>query len=156
MDLLHRLRVLAFEIPRLRDRQDDLMPLARHFCAEIGRQYRRGPCDLAPDVEPVLRGYAWPGNVRELRNVLERAILLAQGSRLEAAHLEGLLAAPASGRTVEGRFVLPEAGLELEALERELLRQALERTEGNRTRAAALLGMSRDTLRYRIEKFGLD
>ena len=154
-DLLHRLRVLAFELPPLRERPEDLVAMAHHFAAELGRQYRRRPVKLAPDTLDSLRLYPWPGNVRELRNVLERAVLLAPQDILVAKDIEPLLRTKPGGTGTSRGFVLPAEGIELEALERDVLRQALERAGGNRTRAAALLGISRDTLRYRIEKFGL-
>jgi DNA-binding NtrC family response regulator len=92
--------------------------------------------------------------VRELRNVIERALLLAPGERLGAEAFSGLFGG--SGNAPVGDpFRLPEGGISLEELERDLVRQAVERTQGNRTRAAALLGLSRDALRYRLEKFGL-
>jgi DNA-binding NtrC family response regulator len=170
MDLLHRLRVLSFEIPPLRERPDDVTLIARHFCESLGQQYRREPCVLTPGAEAALRAYAWPGNVRELRNVLERSVLLGDGRVLDASDLVGLAhelpsaasrpavagAADASAPAAALPFVLPEGGVDLEAVEREFLRQALERAAGSRTRAAALLGVSRHALRYRLEKFGLE
>ena len=153
-DLLHRLRVLSLELPPLRERGDDLLQLAAQFCAEVGRVYRR-EISLATDAAPVLRSYAWPGNVRELRNVIERAVLLEPSREIGAATLSGLLR-PAAEPAAPGPLQLPEEGLKLAELERDLIRQALERAGGNRTRAARLLGISRDTLRYRLEKFGLD
>ena len=168
-DLLHRLRVLTFEIPPLRERPGDILLLARHFCEQLGSRYRRGCCRLAPDAEAALRAYPWPGNVRELHNVLERAVLLGAGDLLTASDLPGLgvsaapfgarpdpVAAPTDDRDPATPIRLPDGGIELETVERELLRQALERAEGNRTRAAALLGLSRHTLRYRMEKFGFE
>lgn len=185
-DLLHRLRVLTFEIPPLRERPGDIARLARHFCQQLGSQYRREVCRLTPEAEAALQAYPWPGNVRELHNVLERAVLLGAGDLLDAGDLPGLgpapsapptssaasrerpesvagmgsaatVSAPANGTPEPAPiFALPEGGVELETVERELLRQALARAEGNRTRAAALLGLSRHTLRYRMEKFGFE
>ena len=152
-DLFHRLRVLAFEVPPLRDRGDDIVLLARHFCSELGGLYGR-TVTLGESAIPELRRYPWPGNVRELRNVIERAILLSPGERLESEAFASLFSASAPTGAA-GPFQLPEGGVSLEELERELVRQAVERTQGNRTRAAALLGLSRDALRYRLEKFGL-
>jgi len=150
-DLLHRLRVLGFEIPPLRARPGEIPPLARHFCEEIGRLYGRRVL-LDPECEPKLVRYPWPGNVRELRNVIERAILLEPGDRLGPKVLADLLRPPS--RSADP-FALPEGGVNLAELERELIREALERAGGNRTRAAELLGLTRDTLRYRLEKFDL-
>ncbi len=152
-DLLHRLRVLAFEVPPLRERTADLEVLARHFCAEIGRTYGR-QIALGDEGLAALARYPWPGNVRELRNVIERAILLEPGERLGAEAFAGLLARPVGGAA--DAFRLPKGGVNLAAIERDLIQQALSRMGGNRTRAAALLGLTRDTLRYRLEKFGLE
>jgi len=144
--------VLAVEVPPLRARADDLGLLAHHFAAELGQLYgRRVALGEAGLVE--LRRYPWPGNVRELRNVMERAVLLAPGDELGAELFAALLRPARAGAS--DPFRLPDGGLSLEELERDLIRQALERAGGNRTRAAALLGLSRDTLRYRLEKFGL-
>ena len=154
-DLLHRLQVLAFEVPPLRARPEDIPLLARHFTDEIGSLYAR-QVTLAADAEESLVRYPWPGNVRELRNVVERAVLLSGDGEIGAEAFAGVLQAPGAGPSLDAHpFVLPEAGLSLADLERDLLQQALDRTEGNRTRAAALLGLTRDTLRYRLEKFDL-
>jgi len=155
-DLLHRLGVLSFEVPPLRARIDDIAALAEHFCGSIGQTYGRA-VTLSADALGELFRYPWPGNVRELRNVIERALLVNPGLEIGA----GVFAALLGGSREEpppqtDSFALPEAGIDLAQLERDLIRQALERTEGNRTQAAKLLGLSRDTLRYRLEKFQLD
>jgi DNA-binding NtrC family response regulator len=162
-DLLYRLRVLSFEIPPLRERRQDIRQLAAHFCHEFSQLYGgRGEHRLSEQAEAELESYAWPGNVRELRNVMERVVLLSPKGSIErdgiartlrpAAHV----AQPApTARTASARFVLPREGIRLEDLERELLVQALGLAEGNRSKAAKLLGLSRDTLRYRLEKFGI-
>lgn len=152
-DLLHRLNVLAFELPPLRERLGDLRALASHFCREIGQRYGGRERRLSPEAEKVLEEYPWPGNVRELRNVVERAILVASTDELGVAAFSGL--AREEPQTSESLVSLPAGGLQLVEVERELIRQALERAAGNRTRAAELLGLTRDTLRYRIEKFDL-
>jgi DNA-binding NtrC family response regulator len=155
-DLLHRLRVLSFEVPPLRERGQDALLIARHFCAEIGQTYGRR-VRIGASAEPLLTAYPWPGNVRELRNLIERAILLGGEDTLEREAFAPLLrAVPVEAAPLGDPFTLPPQGIDLAELEQSLIRQALERTEGNRTRAAALLGLSRDTLRYRLEKFGLE
>ncbi len=98
-----------------------------------------------------LRSYPWPGNVRELRNVIERAVVMAQGPRLVLEDFPMLLAAA----TRKSELLLPPEGVDFVALERDLVEQALERTGGHQARAAALLGLNRDQIRYRIRKFGL-
>ena len=152
-DLLHRLRVLAVDVPPLRARPDDLALLARHFAAELAQLYGRR-LSLPDEALAELGRYPWPGNVRELRNVMERAVLLAPGDALDAALFARLLR-PRAAEPEADPFRLPEGGVSLESLERDLIRQALERAGGNRTRAAALLGLTRDTLRYRLEKHGI-
>lgn len=152
-DLMHRLQVLHFHVPPLRARPDDIPLLARHFVSEIGNLYGRNVA-LSPGAERALVRYPWPGNVRELRNVVERAVLLEAGEELGEAVFAGMLGSSGAGEEAQ-RFVLPEQGVRLSDVERELIEQALERVDGNRTRAAALLGLSRDTLRYRLEKFGI-
>ncbi len=155
-DLLHRLRVLAFTIPPLRERPDDIAPLAKHFCETIGHTYAREVSIAAEGMEQLQR-YPWPGNVRELRNVIERALLLESGPQIGGSTLRTLLPTGdgQGGDGVDDTFRLPEEGVDLATLERHLIEQALERTGGNRTRSAALLGLSRDTLRYRLEKYEL-
>jgi two-component system response regulator AtoC len=154
-ELLHRLGVLSFRIPPLRERLADVEMLASHFAGELGLRYRGAPRRLSADAIERLRGYHWPGNVRELRNVIERAILLYGSEDLEVASISPLLDAVAHWAP-PGRVVLPAEGVRLEDVERDLLRQALLRTKGNQTRASALVGLSRDTLRYRIAKLGLE
>jgi DNA-binding NtrC family response regulator len=155
-DLLHRLRVLSFEVPPLRERGQDPLLIARHFCSEIGQTYGRR-VRIGASAELLLTKYPWPGNVRELRNLIERAILLGGEDLLEREAFAPLLRAlPVEAVPPSEPFALPVGGIDLAELEQSLIRQALERTEGNRTRAAALLGLSRDTLRYRLEKFGLE
>jgi len=156
-DLYFRLRVVSLEVPALRDRGDDVLLLARRFLAMHGRRYGKSDLDLSPEAEDALRGYGWPGNVRELRNVVEHAVLVATGTTIEPGHLSlspGLVG-PAREGSTPGAFVLPDQGASLEDIERDLVVQALERASWNVTGAARLLGLSRDTLRYRIEKFGL-
>lgn len=153
-DLLYRLRVLSFEVPPLRDRASDIPLLAKQFCEEFGRAYRR-TVSTSDEAIRELESYAWPGNVRELRNVMERVILLGGGGELDARSFSGALGSQV--REVQnGVYQLPENGVQLAELEREAIRQALERSDGNRRKAAELLGLTRDTLRYRLSKFGLD
>jgi DNA-binding NtrC family response regulator len=154
-DLLHRLRVLSFELPPLRERPGDVLLLARHFCGELARQYRR-QLELAPEAEGLLAAYPWPGNVRELRNVMERAVLLSAGDRLGPDAFRGLGGTAAGGAGAPRPFSLPAEGVDLAQLEQELLAQALERTGGNQSQAARLLGLSRHALRYRLGKPGTD
>src|SRR5579864_2881967 len=153
-DLYYRLNVLRLEVPPLRARVDDLSHLAQHFIEAFSREFRRPVRALSADAEQALRHYGWPGNVRELRNLVERAVLLGEGEVLQASDFETLQGQrrPGGSKTA---FQLPPEGVRLEEEEKSLVVQALERTGGNQTRAAALLGLHRDQIRYRIEKFGL-
>lgn len=153
-DLLHRLRVLTFEAPPLRERPTDLVPLAKHFCAQVAALYQRN-VELSEEAISKLGDYAWPGNVRELRNVIERSVLVSSESRISGETITRLLNLKPVTRGGVSRFLLPEAGIDLADLERDLITQALEAAEGNQTQASRLLGLTRDTLRYRLEKFDI-
>jgi DNA-binding NtrC family response regulator len=152
-DLFYRLNVLPVAIPPLRDRPEDVAPLAMHFVESLCRELRQPPRELSPEALRALESYSWPGNARELRNVLERVLLLEDAASVLPDQLPREIQGVAgqNGNT----FVLPATGLNLEELERELLCQALDRAEGNKTGAARLLGLSRDTIRYRLEKHGI-
>lgn len=151
-DLFHRLAVLSFEMPPLRERVDDIVLLARHFCAEIGKQYRRPELGITGDAEQLFQQYPWPGNVRELRNIIERAVLLSTSTKL-GVEIFGPMLQLGGAVTIGENFTLPPGGVQLADLEADLIAQALERAASNRTQAAKLLGLTRDQLRYRMEKF---
>ena len=150
-DLFYRLNVLPIRLPPLRDRAEDVPVLARFFADGFNREFRKSVREIAPEAMEALQGYAWPGNVRELRNAVERAVLLGEDGRLTVDEFP--LHAPRGSASAE--VALPPGGTNLEAMERSLVAQALDRTGWNQTRAAALLGLNRDQIRYRIEKFGL-
>ncbi len=157
-DLFYRLKVIPVRVPPLRERREDLPELVdmliRHFNAELGKSVR-GVDEAAMKA---IHTYAWPGNVRELRNAIERAILLGDDEILAVEDLppEVNESAPlTSTESLDGLFDLPSEGIVLESLEQHLVCQALRRTRGNRARAARLLGMNRDQMRYRIKKFNL-
>jgi len=153
-DLFYRLNVLPINVPPLRERPEDVAPLIAHFVDVLSRDLRQRRREVAPEAQRALETYPWPGNVRELKNVLERILLLqdSAGIRLDQLPSEIQGVAARSGT----RFVLPAAGLNLDELERDLLHQALDRADGNKTSAARLLGLSRDTMRYRLEKHGIN
>jgi two-component system response regulator AtoC len=156
-DLLYRLRVLTVDMPPLRGRSEDILLLARHYLDRIRERYGLGETRLSPAGLDSLVGYAWPGNVRELINVVERAALLHPGRVLEPEML-GLGPPPDAPVAVgtDGISVDFSRGpVDLEALERALLERALRHTRWNRAQAAKLLGLTKETLRYRIEKFRL-
>jgi len=154
-DLYYRLNVLRIELPPLRARTEDIPLLAQHFVEDFSREFKRAVSGLSPETLDVLSSYAWPGNVRELRNMIERAVLLSDADLLRPSDFDSLTPARQTTTGSHGPFELPIGGVVLDDVERSLVVQALERAGGNRTRAAALLGLHRDQIRYRIEKFGL-
>jgi len=150
-DLFYRLNVIPIQVPPLRERPEDINPLAHHFVDVLSREMRISARRFTEEALAALEHHSWPGNARELRNVVERALLLEDGNEIAVtslpAEIQGLAAIP------EKVFVLPAMGVSLDQLERELICQALERARGNKSGAARLLGLSRDTLRYRLEKY---
>jgi DNA-binding NtrC family response regulator len=139
-------------LPPLRDHPSDITLLVNFYVDLFNREFRKQVRGASDEAMALLRGYHWPGNVRELRNAVERAMLLAEGDRLTPEHFPMHV----SRRAIAQAFALPEEGVNLEKVERDLVLQALERTAWNHTRAAALLGLNRDQIRYRVEKFGLE
>jgi len=151
-DLFYRLNVMQVLLPPLREHPGDIPLLLSFYIDQFNREFRKQVQGASPEALELLRGYRWPGNIRELRNAVERAMLLADGNLLEPEHFPMTVAR----RSGDGRYDLPEEGVSLEQVERELVVQALQRTGWNHTKAAALLGLNRDQIRYRVEKFGLE
>jgi DNA-binding NtrC family response regulator len=177
-DLYFRLNVIPIFIPPLRERPEDILPLAEHFLAEISRDFKRPVRDFSEYVKRSMLSYAWPGNVRELKNLTERAIILGTREIIDETDLPLPVSDPAmvqgpgsSGATAESGsaplsvespsrdsgylFRLPSDGIDLESVERDFIRQSIDVTGGNQTRAAEMLGLTRDALRYRMKKFAL-
>jgi DNA-binding NtrC family response regulator len=174
-DLFYRLNVFAIRLPPLRERPDDVVVLARHFLDEHARANDKEIRGMSPAVTEVLREYRWPGNVRELRNVIERAVVVCEGPRLEVTDLPDLAApaaiaavaaiagngsgdrshAPVSEAPRPGGPVPLEVrpGTTVEEMERLLIQETLRRTDGNKTRAAELLGISTKTLHNKLKKY---
>lgn len=163
LDLYYRLSVIQIDIPPLRERSDDVLLLSDHYLAEIGARLgqHRTTKRLSAEVAESFRRYPWPGNVRELRNVIERALILEDAESITTEYLPAGIAAAASpggaARPVAGgarnwKIELPAGGLLLDDVESSLVQQAIETSGGNQTRAAELLGISRDQLRYRLKK----
>jgi DNA-binding NtrC family response regulator len=148
-DLFYRLNVVPIRLPALRERRDDVPLLAQYFVDRYNRELAKRVRGLTPEALARLAAYDWPGNVRELRNTLERAMLLAEHEWLTPADLA---VAPTSEAVP---FALPPEGVQLEAVERQLLEQALARVGGNQARAGDLLGINRDQVRYRMRKYGI-
>ena len=159
-DLYYRLRVVQINIPPLRDRGADIVHLADHMLNQHAQRYRKDQKQISEAAQLTLLDYSWPGNVRELRNMMEQVVLMINTNLLEPHHLplNKQLAdqVPASLVAGESRDLALAEGanaLNIVDMEQRMVAKALERTQGNVTRAAELLGMSRDTLRYRIEKY---
>jgi DNA-binding NtrC family response regulator len=184
-DLFYRLNVVRIRMPPLRERREDIPLLVNYFLKKLGQQTRQPPRSIAPDAVASLEQYYWPGNVRELENVLQRALVMAKGGVILRSDLPTEIlfaratepAPPVSPANRDAGLETPAKGAPLEipalaqqlfrwararhevkilpAVERELIIQALTETRGNQVQAARLLGMTRATLRKRVEKFGI-
>jgi DNA-binding NtrC family response regulator len=148
-DLFYRINTITIRIPPLRERPEDILPLAEHFLRQLTASMGKGIHDISPEVRAALRAYPWPGNARELRNIIERAIVL---SSTDTLLLETL---PPEMRADRGPSAPVRADNRLEQVERDLLSDALRRHDGNISAAARELGTTRDTLRYRMRKYRL-
>jgi two-component system, NtrC family, response regulator AtoC len=151
-DLYFRLAVILLRLPPLRDRGEDVLTLAEHFLERFRSKYGKPVGRIDPRARDLLRAYPWPGNVRELSHVIERAVLWSRGETLDVGHLA--LEVPAEPAPSPEESSRP-AGMDLEQWERSLIERALRESDGNQTRAAQRLGISRDTLRYRLKKYGI-
>jgi transcriptional regulator with PAS, ATPase and Fis domain len=167
-DLYYRLYVVPISLPPLRERGDDILLIADYYLEHYGQEHGHRHQSFTPEARAVLKSYDWPGNVRELKNVIERAVLMA---RTDAILPEDLSINQRVGSdqlhepgavvpvTIEGmgsiRVTFPPWGISLEEVERQIIAEALKATRGNVSGAAHLLHISRDTLRYRIKKYGL-
>ncbi|MGB0647619.1 MAG: sigma-54-dependent transcriptional regulator [Bradymonadia bacterium] len=160
-DLYYRLNVIRIEVPPLRERREDIPRLSQHFMRRYANEFGKSIRDIEPEVLQALMGYDFDGNIRELENIIERAVALESSERITLAslprefhqHQNKAFASPE-------HLTLPEAGLNLDgvvgSVERQLIQQALDRTHGNKTEAAKLLGISFRSLRYRLDKIELD
>jgi len=157
-DLMYRLNVVTIVLPPLRARGDDLRLLTQHYITRFAKEFKKPVTMIGEDVYGILREYGWPGNVRELRNVIERAVLLCKNEMVTA---EDIVLGRSESQPWEWdleNMALPPEGFDFNRLhefENHLLRQALDRTNNNQTQAARLLNLSRDRLRYRLQKHGL-
>lgn len=158
-DLYFRLNVIHITIPQLRERPEDIAPLANFFVEHYNRKFKRHIEGISPEAMDMLERHDWPGNVRELRNAIERAMILEDSAFITAQSLPMSISrqAPGAASTTLDSFprMIPDTGLSLEDNEKRLLMQALEKTGGNQTQAARLLRITRDTLRYKMKKFDL-
>jgi len=164
LDLYYRLNVIQVLLPSLRERKEDVVPLAENFIRHYNTKFKREIQGLSRAAAAMLLAYDWPGNVRELRNVIERAMVLEESDWIQVAsmHLapvttDSLASAATLSQPDPVTQLQPDAPFQvsLEEAEKSLLIKAMERAGGNQTRAAVLLGITRDTLRYKMKKFNL-
>jgi len=152
-DLYYRLNVVPIDIPPLREHKEDIPDLVKLFLSRFAAESGKQITGVSPEAMQTLTGHYWPGNVRELQNVIERACALATGSQLEPADIR--LDAPRAKAANSSEPVLPD-GMTLEQWEDEIIREALRKADGNKSQAARMLGLSRNALRYRLSKIGID
>ncbi|MFQ5410811.1 MAG: sigma-54-dependent transcriptional regulator [Phycisphaerae bacterium] len=151
-DLYYRLNIIPIYLPPLRERGDDIKLITEYYVEVFSREFRRGSKNISSEAVRKLMGYAWPGNVRELRNAIERAILLCKAATIGPDDLVlGNIRGDGSPFSIE----LPPGGISIQTIEEQLVRKALAQTGNNQTQAAKLLHLSRDQLRYRMERYGL-
>ncbi|MCK5730444.1 MAG: sigma-54-dependent Fis family transcriptional regulator [Draconibacterium sp.] len=156
-DLYYRLQIFQIEIPPLSKRKEDITPLLDFFIAMFNDMFRKKIKSIDPDARKLLEHYNWPGNVRELRNVVERAVILQSGSTLQVSSLPGEInnIQPLKNNSTGYFFNFPEEGIVLDDVEKQIIMQALQMSNYNQTKASKLLGVSRDTLRYKQKKYKL-
>jgi DNA-binding NtrC family response regulator len=154
-DLYYRLKVFPIYILPLRERKEDVIPLTLFHIKRFNKEFKKNIKGISPEAEQLLINYPWYGNARELRNVVERIFILENTNIIEAEHLPSeVLDYSKEVSPDNGSFDLPSDGVSLKDVEKDLIKQALDKVEGNQTKAARLLGISRDALRYKMQKFG--
>ncbi|HFD32115.1 MAG TPA: sigma-54-dependent Fis family transcriptional regulator [Gammaproteobacteria bacterium] len=153
-DLYFRLNVIPLTLPPLRNRSTDIPLLIKHYSDFFADKYQLPNISFSKSAFKILSHYSWPGNVRELKNFTERMAILNSGKMIEAENLPSEFFSQ-SVQNANSTFTLPDNGIDLESLEINFINQALTKTAGNRSRAARLLGLSRDTLLYRLKKYSL-
>jgi DNA-binding NtrC family response regulator len=162
MDLFYRLNAFSLNVPPLRDRdrKEDIPLLANHFLESFAKEYNKPVEGFSAEAEKMMLSYRWPGNVRELKNMVRGIVVLQNARMIMPEHLpmelSGLTAHREKEKAPQEGFLLPEAGMSLDEMEKGLIIQAMERAEGNKTKAAKLLKISYDSFRYQLKKFGLE
>jgi transcriptional regulator with PAS, ATPase and Fis domain len=154
-DLFYRLNVVSFTMPPLRAMGEDILIISEHLLKLFNIEFKKTVKGFTKKARQILLGYPWPGNVRELSNCLERAMIFADKDTLDASDLVVLKSQPDHTRQDAGQWTIPPGGIVLEEVERQLILSALEQSGNNKSKAARLLGLTRDTLRYRLEKYQL-
>jgi DNA-binding NtrC family response regulator len=158
-DLFFRLSTFYLHIVPLRERVDDIPLLAEHFVSHFATKYKKKKIKgFSPEAQQALVAYAWPGNVRELKNLVERIVVLESEDIIQPQHLPKWIFGESitTGQPAAEKFILPDAGISLEDVEKDLILQALEKADNNKTQAARLLNISYDTLRYQVKKYRLE
>ena len=151
-DLYYRLKVVPLELPSLQQRVEDIPQLVKHFLSVLSAQHQLPQPKITRAALKQLQQYRWPGNVRELRNLCESLLLLLQGRTIDEGNLPVHIHSTAADTTP---FKLPASGIKLDELEVDLLNQALQASSGNKSRAARLLGITRDVFLYRLKKYAI-
>jgi two-component system response regulator AtoC len=161
-DLYFRLAIIPMFLQPLREHKEDIPSLLEHFIRHYNGKFRKNIQGLTKEAEEFLMNYDWPGNIRELKNAIERVMILADGNSISVKYLPirisegGILPIPAGADAGNEGIRLPSGGVSLYDVEKELIRQALEQARGNKTTAARLLRITRDTLRYKVKKYDLE
>jgi DNA-binding NtrC family response regulator len=157
-DLFYRLSVIPIVLPPLRDRKEDIPALVDYFVADYNVRFKKAIRGVSAKAHKILQNYDWPGNVRELKNVIERAVILQDQGYIDVDLLPLRISEFTGEQSVlpgQGFLAIPNQGIDLYQVEKELIRQALVKARGNQTHASRLLSISRDTLRYKMKKYGL-
>ena len=165
-DLYYRISVFPIFLPPLRERKEDIVPLSKYFLKRFSMKMGKPPISLNKEAEKLLLAHKWDGNIRELQNVIERAVILCKGTVITTEHLpSSIIKNTFNSNFVEKnniqvsedhvKFHIPPNGVSLDAIEKQLVAQALEKSKNNKTKAAKLLGLTKGTFRYRLQKYSL-
>jgi transcriptional regulator with PAS, ATPase and Fis domain len=155
-DLFYRIKVVPIFIPPLRERKEDIMELANYFIKLFNSEFKKNVKGFSPIAMKMIMQYDWPGNIRELRNVIERAMIFEDEDMIMVERLPAEIIASSNRPNSTGSFEIriPPDGIDIEEVEKELIRQALTLSKGNQSKAARLLNIGVDAMRYRMKKFG--
>jgi len=156
-DLYYRLNVAKIYLPALRERQEDIIPLALFFISKFNKKFGKRFHSISQEAREILHRYSWPGNVRELRNCIERVLLMEEGTVLGAEHLVSVIPVRELKKALPApdEILIPPSGINLEDVIKSYIQKALDASNGNVARAARMLGMSRATMSYRMGKYGI-
>jgi transcriptional regulator with PAS, ATPase and Fis domain len=158
-DLFYRLNTFSIHVPPLRERKEDILVLSQYFLEFFTQRYKNNTdYKLSPESENLLCSYSWPGNVRELKNIMEKIVVLHKSEVIMPEHLPQEIFDQSTTQIdqLKKKFLLPEEGISIDGLEKDLILQALKRTKNNKMLASKLLNMSYDSLRYQIKKFNIN